>query len=487
MGNSDIQTLANEAEAVWSKSYSHIPMLINKYNLKSGVEVGVAFAGHAVQILNATKLNSLTGIDPYVHINNYDDPMNFEQEKFDNVHSFVKKRMKKFGSRYKHIRKRSQNAASNFNKHVDFVYIDADHSYEGVKNDIAVWFDKVNDGGIISGHDYGHVNFPGVKKAVDGYFLRFGWKINHFDDGVWWVKKLKVNISFIIPAYNCEKTVSETIDSIFNNNLDSGDEIICVNDASTDDTAKVLKRCKHRHHLVQLYSNKYNLGGGATRNIAVQHSKNDLIFCLDSDNVLEPGSIAKLKRFYFSDNMDIASFQRVTFFNNSIKNISHEWIFSHKEYGLKQVTNSTKTPISSGNYLYSKQSWISAQYYPEGVRALDAWGFGFKQVSSGSTIKILPESRYMHRIGTESYWIRESKKNQTSLLALTVLIPYLDLFTEETVEYIFSQDYRTSWFDNIDNRGLNIKDIDGSNIINKFKKFAAATTIALYQFVKKIQ
>jgi hypothetical protein len=54
---------------------------------------------------------------------------------------------------------------------LDFVYIDAGHTYESVKADLAAWIPKVRVGGIVSGHDY--FNGPwdgiefGVKQAVD--------------------------------------------------------------------------------------------------------------------------------------------------------------------------------------------------------------------------------------------------------------------------------------------------------------------------------
>lgn len=53
---------------------------------------------------------------------------------------------------------------------LDFVFIDADHSYEGVKRDITLWRPKLKAGGLLSGHDYAN---PGeklgmeVKRAVD--------------------------------------------------------------------------------------------------------------------------------------------------------------------------------------------------------------------------------------------------------------------------------------------------------------------------------
>jgi hypothetical protein len=50
---------------------------------------------------------------------------------------------------------------------LDFVFIDADHSYKGCKADIEAWEPKVRVGGMVSGHDYDPIKWPGVVKAVD--------------------------------------------------------------------------------------------------------------------------------------------------------------------------------------------------------------------------------------------------------------------------------------------------------------------------------
>lgn len=52
---------------------------------------------------------------------------------------------------------------------LDFVFIDADHSYEAVRRDIAAWRSKVTPGGWFGGHDYSP-KFPGVIRAVDFIF-----------------------------------------------------------------------------------------------------------------------------------------------------------------------------------------------------------------------------------------------------------------------------------------------------------------------------
>ncbi len=60
---------------------------------------------------------------------------------------------------------------------LDFVYIDADHSYEAVKTDIAVWAPKVKKDGILSGHDYFEARTLEVIKAVDEYALQHGLEV----------------------------------------------------------------------------------------------------------------------------------------------------------------------------------------------------------------------------------------------------------------------------------------------------------------------
>lgn len=53
----------------------------------------------------------------------------------------------------------------------DFVYVDAAHDYDSVKEDLDLWSKKVKPGGLICGHDYWQSgsSWPGVKRAVDEF------------------------------------------------------------------------------------------------------------------------------------------------------------------------------------------------------------------------------------------------------------------------------------------------------------------------------
>jgi predicted O-methyltransferase YrrM len=67
----------------------------------------------------------------------------------------------------------------------DVAFLDADHSYEGLKADIAAWLPKVKSGGILCGHDYSTADWPGVVQAVDE---AFGARVGRPTRSVWEVR-----------------------------------------------------------------------------------------------------------------------------------------------------------------------------------------------------------------------------------------------------------------------------------------------------------
>jgi predicted O-methyltransferase YrrM len=52
-------------------------------------------------------------------------------------------------------------------KSIDFIYIDGNHQYSSVKEDLILWIPKIKNGGIVSGHDY---EWPTVKQALNEVF-----------------------------------------------------------------------------------------------------------------------------------------------------------------------------------------------------------------------------------------------------------------------------------------------------------------------------
>lgn len=266
------------------------------------------------------------------------------------------------------------------------------------------------------------------------------------------------SISFIIPAYNCATTIVESVESIFNGNFESGDEVVICNDASTDDTVKVVRKLMKKHPEIKLIEHRFNKGGGAARNTAIEHTTNELIFCLDSDNLLIKDSAPKLKVKIAKSGTAVASFSEIKFFEGDIANVVNTWVFNKTKYSINDMLQTHKHPGASGNYLFTKQSWLKAGRYPEHVTSLDAWGFSIRSGFEGALITILPNSHYFHRVGIESYWVRESKKGKDSLFALSILIPYIDKINVDDVDYLMSKNYRNVWLNLLAEKPIRLKE-----------------------------
>lgn len=93
-----------------------------------------------------------------------------------------------------------------------------------------------------------------------------------------------MTISVIIPCYNCEKFIQETLDSVKNQSYEDL-EIIAIDDCSSDNTISVLEEYKKNEDRLKVYKNINNLGVAQTRNKAVELAKGEYIAFLDADDV----------------------------------------------------------------------------------------------------------------------------------------------------------------------------------------------------------
>ena len=88
-------------------------------------------------------------------------------------------------------------------------------------------------------------------------------------------------VSIYIPVYNGEKTIKEVIDSVKSQSF-SFDEVIVINDCSTDNTEEILKTFPE----IKIINNKNNKGLSYCRNIAINETQNEIIAAIDADVVL---------------------------------------------------------------------------------------------------------------------------------------------------------------------------------------------------------
>lgn len=227
----EIDRLIGLHEASWQRGYHKFPAVLKTMGLKRGAEIGVAFGGHAQAIIEQGGVEKLYAVDSYRHRPEYDDPMNLPQPVFDRLYKRTGERLSGLSGSCVQIRLDSVQAAEQINEPLDFVYIDGDHSYQGIREDLEAWFPKVRVGGIIAGHDYGQPAFPGVKAVVDAFFDRFGIKVHHEGVGVWWAMRPATPLALIVPSDSIRKAQLEAgqfFEVIKNTGINREDTIVFV-------------------------------------------------------------------------------------------------------------------------------------------------------------------------------------------------------------------------------------------------------------------
>lgn len=146
-------------------------------NFKMGAEVGVATGAYGLILCESIPDLKYYGIDLW--------PRREQMVE-------AKKKLK--GYNVTLTRAGSLDAVKRFKDNsLDFVYIDADHRFDAVVQDLIFWTKKVRKGGIIAGHDYHAEGTCGVQPAVDGYLQSHSLTLNLTKDakeGIsWWFNK----------------------------------------------------------------------------------------------------------------------------------------------------------------------------------------------------------------------------------------------------------------------------------------------------------
>ena len=166
------------------KNETQIPKikeLIDKYSVHIFAEVGVWKFKMLKKLMvdpSVTRMiKEYWAIDPYSEMPQYTNLTHektmykmgqIKQERWDSLYYGVCKYLLWF-HQVKLLRLSSKQAADLFHRYrksyFDMVFIDADHTYEALKQDITLWKPLVRKGGVLCGHDYG--TYPDVKEAVD--------------------------------------------------------------------------------------------------------------------------------------------------------------------------------------------------------------------------------------------------------------------------------------------------------------------------------
>ena len=111
-------------------------------------------------------------------------------------------------------------------------------------------------------------------------------------------------ISIIIPVYNTEKYLKRCLESVCNQTL-KDIEIICINDASSDNSIAILKEFEKKDNRIKVINLDKNEGASVARNLGIEVSRGEYLGFIDSDDCVDPDFYEKLYSKAKSKNADV--------------------------------------------------------------------------------------------------------------------------------------------------------------------------------------
>ena len=166
-----------------------LEQFINKHGWTKGAELGVRWGQTSLYLLENCPKLKMIGVDLMKKQPSNIGPgkETYQQWPWDVYESAICKIEDDYPKRFKMYRMRMSQAAQIIaDESLDFVFIDGDHSTEGVSCDIRCWAPKVKPDGMIMGHD---INLDSVKAAVDWFFVdKWDTRWEHWN-WIWWAKK----------------------------------------------------------------------------------------------------------------------------------------------------------------------------------------------------------------------------------------------------------------------------------------------------------
>lgn len=123
-------------------------------------------------------------------------------------------------------------------------------------------------------------------------------------------------VSIIIPVYNMEKYLRQSLDSVINQTLQDL-EIICINDGSCDSSLEILKEYAEKDNRIKII-NQENQGQGIARNNGIEIATGEYLGFVDPDDWIEPDMYEKAYKTLKDNNLDFVEISFAKHYENKV-------------------------------------------------------------------------------------------------------------------------------------------------------------------------
>lgn len=245
-------------------------------------------------------------------------------------------------------------------------------------------------------------------------------------------------ISVIIPVYNTESYLRESIESILNQTF-KDIEIIAINDGSTDNCLEILNEYSQKDSRLKVFSQE-NKGLPLTRNFGIDNSNGKYIYFFDSDDILLPTALEETYNKCEKDNLDFCFFDAEIFYDDLEYNLYYDYNRCHlledKVYRGVEITNLlvdiNKFRASACLYMLKRDYLKKLDIYFHNTIHEDELFTSFLYLQA-DRVGFVPKAFFKRRVRESS--IITSSYSEKNLFAYFYTVDKLLDFSKKNIEY----------------------------------------------------
>ena len=198
-------------------------------------------------------------------------------------------------------------------------------------------------------------------------------------------------VSILLPVYNGEKFIVESINSIFENRYQNF-EIVIIDDGSTDNTATLIKKFKDdRIHLFK----KSNSGLVESLNYGISKCKNEIIMRMDADDRLHPSKI-ELQLSSFLKRKVILIGTEAIVFNEYDSKLSKIYLPAHHEEIIHSMIN-MKPGLIHGTIMFYKEAIEKVKKYSSRLEHAEDYDLFYRLAKIGELCNLKKQLYYIRK------------------------------------------------------------------------------------------
>ena len=237
---------------------------------------------------------------------------------------------------------------------------------------------------------------------------------------------MKPLVSIIVPAYNTEQYIAETLNSILCSTY-KNIEVVVIDDGSTDKTVSIVEKIMEQDNRIRLLKQK-NAGPSKARNNGIQNSFGEYILPVDSDDLISPSFIAEAVDVIQTDNEIKVVSCRCEFIGLK----KGEWILP--DFNLNKLATDNRICATS---MYRKSDWERIGGYNENIIAREDWAFWIAMLKDGGKVHKIPNIGFYYRVRAASKRFQDRKLKKFVVKRLNRMFP--DFFERELGGQLYVQ------------------------------------------------